>query len=469
MKQVWICLLLGTVAVAAYSASFPGAFHFDDHPLMLENPRVTSPSFDYASFLELYGGRPLTLWTFFLNYRLFGASPAAFHAVNVLLHALAGIFLYLLIRGWKLRWGVALSAALIFILHPAQAQTVDYVWARSLLLMAVFGLGSLLLVRRHPWWALLVLQLAVWSRADALVFLVPLILLDRRVLKPGLALAGFDAACFVYGFLLVSPAEFAWNHPGWLGFWLQAPLVLLHYLGWMVWPGRFSIFHGPTTADALYLAIAGGILAALAVAVLVSGRRLIPAWLGIGWAALFLLPSVLIPNSEPFSESRVYVALAGIALAAAWAVWEVAENLGERFRRPFLNRVLAVSVLAGLVIPATVTTQSRHRVWADDVALWREAVGREPDAVLPNYNLAVALSNRGRTDEACRYFTRGVNLNPRDDMSYSGLGYCAEVNGQINRASEYYSQALSLNTGNDYAREALHRLGLNPDPEEARR
>jgi protein O-mannosyl-transferase len=469
MKQVWICLLLGVVALGAYSVSFPGAFHFDDHPLMLDNPRVTSPSFDYTAFLELYGGRPLTLWSFFLSYRLFGVVPAAFHAVNVVLHALAGILLYLLIRRWKLHWGVALSAALIFILHPAQAQTVDYVWARSMLLMAVFGLGSLLLVRRHPWLALLVLQLAVWSRADALVFLVPLILLDRRTLKPGFLLAGFNLACFIYGFVLVSPAEFAWNHPGWFGFWLQAPLVLLHYLGWIIWPSRFSIFHGPTAGEALYVMVAVGALVALGTAAFVSGRRLLPAWLGIGWTALFLLPSVLVPNSEPFSESRVYVALAGVALATAWGVWEGAELLGRHLGRPFLSRALGIAVLAGLVMPATVMTQSRHRVWADDVALWREALDQEPDAVLPNYNLAVSLSNRGRTDEACRYFTRGVNLNPRDDMSYSGLGYCAEVNGQIDRAAEYYSQALSLNTGNDYAREALHRLGLNPGPGEVKR
>jgi tetratricopeptide (TPR) repeat protein len=468
MKQVCICLLLGIVALGAYSASFPGAFHFDDHPLLIENPRVTSPTFDYSSFIEMYGGRPLTLWTFHLNYRLFGAVPASFHGVNVFLHALAGILLYLLIRGWKFSWGVAFSAALLFVLHPAQAQAVDYVWARSLLLMAVFGLAALLLVRRHPWWALFLLQLAVWSRADALVLLVPLILLDRRLLKPGLVLAASDLACFVYGFVLASPAEFAWNHPGWVAFWLQAPLVLLHYLGWMIWPNRFSIFHGPSVISALPLIVAAGTVAALGVAALALGRRIFPIWIGMGWALLLLLPSVLIPNSEPFSESRAYLAIAGLALAAAWGTWTGAQSIGGRFRRPLLGRLVGIFVLAGLIIPAYAMTQERHRIWADDVALWREAVDQEPGEVLPNYNLAVALSNRGKTDEACRYFTRGVNLNPRDDMSYSGLGYCAEVNGQISRAAGYYSQALSLNDGNEYAREALHRLGLKPDPGEAK-
>lgn len=469
MKHLSICLLLGVVVLGAYWTSLPGAFHFDDLPLMLENPRVTAPSFDYGSFAEMYGGRPLTLWTFHLNYRWFGADPAAFHAVNIGLHALAGMLLYLLVLRWFSNVGLAVAASLLFLLHPAQAQIVDYVWARSILLMAVFGLGALLLlVRRHPWWALLCLQLAVWSRAEALVFLVPLILVDRKILKPGLAIAAADLVCFAYGFVLASPAEFAWNYPSWLRFWLQAPLVLLRYLGWMVWPDQFSVFHGNAVERALPLLIGGGFLAGLIALTRVAGRRLRPVWLAVGWTCLFLLPSVLVPNSEPFSENRVYVALAGVAVVAAWMIREAAVLVGGRFRMSQFEHGIAVAAVAVLSIGAFTMTQNRHGVWADDVLLWREAVRSAPDAVLPSYNLAVALSNRGRTAEACTYFARSVDLNPQDDMSYSGLGYCAEVNGQINRATEYYSQALSLNTGNDYAREALDRLGVEEDPGETK-
>lgn len=458
INQVAICLLLALVTVGAYWGSFPGAFHFDDLPLMLENPRVTSPSFDYGSFVEMYGGRPLTLWTFHLNYRWFGADPAAFHVVNVALHVLAGILLYLLIFQWKGQHVPAFGAALIFILHPAQAQIVDYVWGRSLLLMAVFGLGALLLVRRHPWWALVMLQLAVWSRAEALVFLAPLVLMDRRILKSGLLLAVVDLGCFIYGFLLVSPAEFGWNYAGWLQFWRHSPLVLLRYLGWMIWPGRFSVFHGTSPLDLASLLAGAAALAGLILLTLVARRRVRTAWVGLGWAVLFLLPSVLVPNTEPFSESRVYVALAGIAVAVSWLIWRADQVLAGRVRSRIPSHSVAAGVLAVALISGFLATQDRHRVWADDVALWHEAVDREPDAVLPNYNLAVALSNRGRTAEACTYFARSLDLNPQDDMSYSGLGYCAEVNGRIDQAAEFYTQALSLNTGNDYAREGLHRL-----------
>ena len=468
MKQALICLLIGTIALVVYWGSLPGAFHFDDLPLLLDSPRVSSPAFDYGAFAEMYGGRPLTLWVFHLEYRLFGRDPLAFHVVNVFLHLLAAVLLYLWIRRWQASAALAFIAALIFIVHPAQAQVVDYVWARSLELMAVFGFGALLLVRRHPWWALLVLQLAVWSRAEALVFLVPLILLDRRLLRPALALGAVDLAAFVYGYMLASPAEFGWNHPGWWSFWLQAPGRLLHYLGWLIWPNAFSVYHDAASASLLHQAIAVFVLAGLALWTRIARHRLDAVWIGLAWTVLFLLPSVLIPNSEPFSESRVYVALAGMAVAAACGIRVAAESLGTRLRGTGRRRIAEGFLVAVLVVPSVVVTQERHRVWADDVALWREAVRSEPDAVLPNYNLAVALSNRDRTEEACRFFRRSVHLNPRDDMSYSGLGYCAEVSGQIHRAAGYYSRALSLNTDNEYAREALDRLGLSPASGEGR-
>jgi hypothetical protein len=468
MKRIPAVLLLVLVTMAAYWASFPGTFHYDDFPLLLESPRVTGASFDYGSFAQMYGGRPLTLWSFFLQYRLSGADPAAFHAVNVLLHALVGILLFLVVRRWSGSEGLALGTALVFIVHPAQAQVVDYVWARSLLLMSAFGLAAMLLVRRHPWWALLALQLAVWSRAEALVLLVPLILLDRRILKPGLALAGLDVAGFVYGFVLASPAEFAWTYTGWVAFWLRAPVNLLQYLGWMIGPSRFSVYHGPSSVSPIHVLVGLGALAGLAVATLIAGRRFALAWIGIGWACLLLLPSVLVPNSEPFSESRAYLALAGPAWTGVWLMRHAVLRLGKGLSVSFLRRGLEPALLTLVVLAGLTLTQSRHRVWQDDVALWREAVAAEPAADLAAYNLAVALSKRGRTEEACRYFARAVDLNPLDDMSYSGLGYCAEVNGQISQAAEYYSHALSLNAGSDYAREALSRLGSNPDQEGAK-
>ncbi|MFB3067943.1 MAG: hypothetical protein ACE1ZI_01620, partial [Acidobacteriota bacterium] len=109
-------LVLATGLV--YVNSFPGAFHFDDFPLLLENPRINGSAFSYSSFLEQYGGRPLTLWTFYWNHQLFGQNPSSYHLVSVLCHLLVVVEIFLLI--WQLfgQRALAFGSALLFAIHP---------------------------------------------------------------------------------------------------------------------------------------------------------------------------------------------------------------------------------------------------------------------------------------------------------------------------------------------------------------
>ena len=70
MRLFWPCVILVLATGLVYINSFPGAFHFDDFPQLLENPRINGSAFFYSSFLEQYGGRPLTLWTFYWNNQM---------------------------------------------------------------------------------------------------------------------------------------------------------------------------------------------------------------------------------------------------------------------------------------------------------------------------------------------------------------------------------------------------------------
>ena len=75
-----------------YANSLPGAFHFDDFPLILENPLIQE-DFPLTSFLDHYWGRPLTLFTFHWNHRIFGGEPLTYRLVSLLLHLLTVVLL----------------------------------------------------------------------------------------------------------------------------------------------------------------------------------------------------------------------------------------------------------------------------------------------------------------------------------------------------------------------------------------
>ena len=100
--------------------------------------------------------RPLLPLTLSLNYALGGLALPGYHVVNIGLHLLGCILVFLLVarllaltrpRGIPgengARWA-ALLVALIYAAHPLSGYPVNYILARDLLLMQAFLLGSLL-------------------------------------------------------------------------------------------------------------------------------------------------------------------------------------------------------------------------------------------------------------------------------------------------------------------------------------
>jgi protein O-mannosyl-transferase len=454
VKGFWCLPVLVAVTGAAFFTSLPGDFHFDDFALLLEHPRVTGESFSYLSFLEQYGGRPLTLWSFHWNHRLAGASPLSYVLINVILHVFAVIAVFLLVKRFAVRLPVAFGAALIFAIHPLQTQAVNYIWSRSILLMACFGLLSLLLVERRPWVALVVFQLALWSRLDAAFLVVPLILLRRDKWIPMVTLVAGNAALFLSTLARYRPLEMGWSHPEPLQYWLAQPVVWWKYLGLMLWPAGLNIDHDmpfpPLWAVGLCLL---GLLAGLYLLARAWREYPVPALGGL-WLGLSFLPSWLIPNSDLLNESRCYLALIGFSVMAAWLIFEAGSSalLPSGLRR-WASGAL---VLCLVMLPLTI---ERNGIWKEDLRLWSDAAAKSPNKSRTRYNLGVALAKKGDIAAARTEFEVAISLNPSDDLSYAGAGFCAEQQQEYETALGLYSEALRLNKDNEYARSGMDRVG----------
>src|SRR5881396_419262 len=84
--------LIALVGVAAYLTSFSGAFVFDDHEHIVDNPQIRS----LWPIGRLLGGtsRPIVTLTLAVNYGLGRLDPLGYHAVNLAIHVLAAWVLY---------------------------------------------------------------------------------------------------------------------------------------------------------------------------------------------------------------------------------------------------------------------------------------------------------------------------------------------------------------------------------------
>jgi len=146
----WLWLLLPIVAALAASPGLGNHLLNDDFALLHGNRALTvadllSSFFKQSSSLAAGGTyRPLTEMSISLDYLLWGPWAFGYHLVNLLWHVLNTMMCYWLVKVLvPPRPVVALTAAVLFAIHPVHGDAIFWVSARSDLLCCFFYLASL--------------------------------------------------------------------------------------------------------------------------------------------------------------------------------------------------------------------------------------------------------------------------------------------------------------------------------------
>jgi protein O-mannosyl-transferase len=169
-------LFVLAVAFVTFSPSLGAFFHLDDYNLFSDTA-IISPSGWWHVWRPMQT-RPLTYFTFWLNYQLGGLNAAGYHAVNLALHLVAVWLLYGVFAR-HVGEGPALLAATVFALHPIQTEPIVYVFERATLLATVFCLLSMRSWLDGHWWSAAGwFALALLSKEECAAF--PLFLLLLR-------------------------------------------------------------------------------------------------------------------------------------------------------------------------------------------------------------------------------------------------------------------------------------------------
>lgn len=206
-KRCWFFpLLLVLFGAVIYAPAVWGVFVLDDRSHIAGSTRFAS-FFPLSQYLHRRGLMDITLA---FNYAVDGLNPRGYHFLNILIHLLASIVLYDIIRRllmlpqWSLRLhrsakGLAFVIAAIWMAHPLQTQAVSYVIQRGESMAGLFVLLSAwTLVRIHfvnktssnhaaktvAWATACVVAMvcALWTKETAVTAPVALLLLDRCLL-----------------------------------------------------------------------------------------------------------------------------------------------------------------------------------------------------------------------------------------------------------------------------------------------
>jgi len=420
-------LLLLAAALVAFGASLGSGFHFDDYAIF-PDPALTSP-WGWLGIWSLRQTRPLTYLTFWLNYQVGGQDPLGYHLLNLALHLGAVMLLYECLRRLMPETAAVVAAAL-FAVHPIQAEAVNYVWARSIVLAALLCFASLLAwTEGRTWVAVAWFAAALLAKEECATFPLVLLMLpplDRKRLAAiaammGLSVAAAERVIYATAVTPGAPAGLQAGITPWHYFLAQGP-VILRYLRLLIVPYGFTI-----DPDIRVPAVWLGLLASLAVGAIAAiawrYARTERAWLLAG--LILLIPSSSIfPAADLAADRRMYLPLLGFAAAAGLLLDRV---------KP---RALAPAAIVALAVVSIVRTQ----VWMTDESLWREAVDRAPDKVRPKIQLARALP----AAKALELLSQARDLAPHDPAVAAELGKTLLAEGQPAAALPEFGRALAL-------------------------
>jgi protein O-mannosyl-transferase len=409
------------IAFEVYGPALNGEFLFDDDYLPFSMPEVQN-----APLRAWLGVRPFLMISYWLNYKAAGLEPYSYHAVGVVLHALNAVLVWLIVRRLLGRVGeqgtrrelLAGFAGGLFLLHPAQTESVAYVTSRSETMSIFFFLSAfaVFLYRKH--------DVISWGRMVAvlLLFGIACTVKEHTTVLPGLLLLA--------DYYFTTPYRFE-------GIRRNAKLYVPILVGGAL--GVVAVWRVLSTADSAGFRIQDFTWYQY----LFTQFRVI--W---SYVRLYVLPVGLngdyqYPVSHTITEHGAIIGLIAI-VAVSFAAWKYRRDyplasfgwfgflllLARRLYLPFLclllmtleflrrwrtSPAILATVFGVVLATGAVASWQRNHVWSSALAFWSDAAEKSPKNGRAHFQLAYAQWKNGDCTAAVENYQKVAALEKPDD------------------------------------------------------
>ena len=496
-------ILIVACWLGAWSNHFGNSFHFDDIPAIVTNsslshlsniPRFFTNPRTFSATKETSDYRPLLSTWFALDYWLGGgAKPFIFQSESFAWFGMQLLMVFLLFRvipGGN--YVSALFGALIYALHPIAADTVNYPLQRGVIIGSFGVIAGMFLwivwprllpqtlpitLKRVPERGLdeylrnnfqhlenrylklihLPVALYLWPVVPALLadpaasVFAPILLAYILLFETERQWRHAIPAAVICGGYWIFQTVFTWpfgalSRPPIWNYWFTQPWVALRYLFDFFLPmhlsadtdlSAFAQFWSP-------LALAGyaGVAALVALAIFL-GRR--SEWravaFGIWWFLIALTPYAAVPHRAVEADWRMYLALAGLALAVSRTASIGFALLSQEPRMRLAGTITTGAVALVLLVALGWGTYRRNAVWESEATLWSDVIAKSPLNGRGFMNFGLTRIAQEDPLSAINYFVRGEALSPCDPdieinlaRAYDTLSRTAEAETHFKRA-----------------------------------
>lgn len=442
-------VVIAILSFIIYSNSFQSSFHFDDIYYIINNDFIKE--LDHFNNLEYWfrvNQRPLPTWSFALNYNLHGLSVSGYHIVNLLLHLITGIVVFLLSKqilsfvyketsDRKKYQIISLFIALVFISHPVQTQTVNYIVQRMTLFAGLFYFLSVYYYLKArvsqlsnkksqsiAYYALTLISMyfALISKQNTatipLIFLLLEILFIRdssgKVNKPyiiiGSSLLILSGLIVIFGGYLPSENDFISRE----AYFATQLKVIFLYIKTLIYPFSLNLDPAITISEPVFLFKELLLLVAhvlILILGIVSYRKNKLITLGIFWFYITLLvESSIIPIRDVAFDHRLYVPVFGFILIFVTLLVDLISK-----KRSFSY---AMTVLVVISFVYSVSSFQRNKVWKNEYSLWADVVSKPPVKARSYGYLGNAYMDENQYGKALETFSKSIEIEPERWQEY---------------------------------------------------
>jgi protein O-mannosyl-transferase len=488
--SLYVCLALTALIWLVFGQTLWHDFvNLDDHVYVYDNPLITRGlTLDGVinAFVHTHARNwhPLTTLSHMLDCQLFGLKPGGHHFTNVLLHSVAVVLLFLLLKQMTSAFWQSAFVAALFAIHPLHVESVAWVSERKDVLSAVFFMLTLWAYVRYVRtrsvgrYLAVALFFALGLMSKPMLVTVPFVLLlldywpldrfsgERTPLKCGarrphrahsaaallvekIPLFAISALSCIATLLvqLYSPGAIdqlplAWRVN-------NAAVSYVAYICQMFWPARLAAFY-PHPNDQLPLwQIILAITFLISVSLLAIHWRKERPYIFTGW---FWYVGMLVPvigvvqaGEQARADRYTYLPEIGLYVLIAWGITDLAatrtRNLGlqpvaigvravkrgpRRVRtdgpqgRGYKLFCAVITAVIIIVLGWRAFVQTSY--WENSEKLWNHALAVTTDNAMAHNNLGHLLLQRGEWDSAISHFERALEIRSRTASAHYNLG-----------------------------------------------
>jgi tetratricopeptide (TPR) repeat protein len=485
------------LTVFGYKNHFNNPFHFDDAHTIVSNQYIRDikniPLFfkDATTVSTLPANqtyRPGITTLNAIDCWLGGKGepvPFYYHRSIFLLFLLLGVVLFFftkklfdLARPDALNPYAALLVSGLFLVHTANAETINYIIARSdsfstlmlLLAMVVFMYWPKL----RKFQVYLIPAVVGIMVKEPAVMIAPLLFLFIYLFEKDSSLADFFYAkgvkkfgetlliitplLLVIVFLLwlikaMIPPSFTPGNTSQWHYILTQPFVIVHYVNNFFLPFNLS-------ADTDWKLITNPfddrvIIGVLFIIGLISlawvsanKREWRPVAFGILWFLLALLPTSVVPLSEVLNDHRPFFPYIGLCVAVVWYIVLLYRKYEAKWFSASVAKYALVVLLMGILVAHSFGVRQRTQVWSSGETLWYDVTVKSPGNGRGLMNYGNALMAKGDYPGAIDYFNKAKEQWPYYSYIYTNLGVVYGATNKVAEAETNFKYSLQLNSTN---------------------